>query len=124
MASRPILSPYSVVTNGDMSGNITSKVSMLQNVSMLSYSIKWAGSSPVGAITVEVSNDYSQDASGAVANPGTWNELPLSDTTDISGNSGKGFIDIDAIAGLAVRLVYTRVSGTGTLNVMVNGKVA
>lgn len=91
---------------------------------MISYDISWSGTSPVGAITVQVSNSYSQDAEGNVKNAGSWTTLSLSSAANVSGNTGNGFIDIDATAGFAVRLVYTRTSGTGTLNVIASGKVA
>lgn len=124
MASRPIFSPYPVITDGSLSGDLTSKVTVIQNLSLASYSLSWTGSTPVGTVSVEVSNDYSQNADGSVRNAGTWNALPLSISPAVSGNSGMGFIDIDAQAGYALRLRYTRTSGTGTLNVIVNGKVA
>lgn len=90
---------------------------------MISYDISWTGTSPVGVISVQSSNTYATDASGKVINAGQWSTLPLSVTPTVSGNSGNGFIDIDASAGYAIRLVYTPTSGTGTLNVTVAGKV-
>ena len=124
MASRPILSPFPVITNGNMAGSLTSVVTVIQNTSMLSYAMVWAGTSPVGQISVQVSNDYSQNADGTVANAGTWSTLPLSASTSVTGNSGVGFIDIDLISAYAIRLVYTAGSGTGTLNATITGKVA
>lgn len=114
--------PQSVITNGDMSGNLTSEVSVIQQLVMASYSLKWSGTSPVGSISVQVSNDYSENVDGSVRNPGTWIDLPLSGLTPVSGNSDAGFIDIDANAGYALRLVYTRASGVGILNVIMLGK--
>jgi len=107
-----------------MSGNITSKVTVIQNLSLVSYALSWSGATPIGVISVQVSNDYSQNADGTVRDPGTWNTLPLSEPTDVSGNTGEGFIDIDANAGFALRVVYTAGSGTGTLQCTVNGKVS
>lgn len=124
MSSRPQFNPYSVITNGDMSGSLTSVVTIIQKLSMVSYSVSWAGTAPVGVITVQVSNDYSQNADGSVKNSGTWNTLVLSDDTPVSGATGVGFIDIDQTAAFAIRLVYTRTSGTGTLQATVNAKVS
>lgn len=123
MASRPILAPFSVVTNGDMSASITSDVTIIQNVSMISYDISWSGTSPVGDISIQVSNTYSKNADGSVKNAGNWTTLTLSAPTAISGNTGVGFIDITELSSYAIRLVYVRTSGTGTLNVMASGKV-
>jgi hypothetical protein len=122
-ASRPILTPFSVITNGNMAGNLTSAVTVIQNLSMISYSCSWVGTSPVGVISIQVSNDYSQNADGSVNNPGTWNTLPMSATGTVTGNTGTGYADVDSIAGYAVRVIYTATSGTGTLNVIATGKV-
>lgn len=124
MSSRPNFQPYSVIRNGDMSTNLTSLPTIIQFLSLVSYAVTWSGTSPVGTVTVEVSNNYSQNTDGTTKNPGTWDTLPLSAPTGVSGNTGSGFIDIDANAGHALRLVYTAASGTGTMNVTVNGKVS
>lgn len=130
MAFRPELKPYSVIENGNMAGSITSDVTIIQKISMLSYSYSWSGSSPAGSISVQVSNDYSIDAQGAVKNSGTWNTLTFLSggsavtSVAVSGNTGNGFIDLFQTGAYAIRTVYTRVSGTGTLQALINGKVA
>lgn len=111
--------PQYVITNGDMSGNLISSVSIIDQLVMISYSIVWTGVSPIGDISVQVSDDYTQNPDGSVRVPGTWNTLPLSAPTPVAGNSDHGFIDIDCHAGNAIRLIYTRASGTGTMNVVV-----
>jgi hypothetical protein len=124
MSSRPQFNPYPVIINGNLSGTIVSAVTIIQKLSLVSYSMSWTGASPVGVISVEVSNDYTQNGQGTVLNPGTWNTLPLSAPTAVTGNSGVGFIDLDANAGFAMRLRYTAVSGSGTINAFVNAKVS
>lgn len=124
MSSRPQLAPFSVITNGSMAGSLISEVTIIQKLSMISYDISWSGSSPVGTVTVQVSNSYSKDPDGSVRNAGSWTTLDLSEPAAISGNTGNGFIDIDSSAAYAMRVIYTRVSGTGTLNVIINAKVA
>lgn len=90
---------------------------------MLSYEIEWTGTSPIGNIIVQVSDSYSKNAAGAVENAGTWSDLPLSATTAVSGNSGKGFISITEMPAYAARLFYDRTSGVGTMNALVTSKV-
>ncbi len=124
MSSRPLIQPMPVIVNGDMSGTITSLVTVISNISMMSYAYSWAGTAPVGAIDVQVSDDYSQNADGTVKNAGTWNSLPLSPTPSVSGNTGNGLVDIDQLGAYAIRTVYTPGSGTGTLNVVYKGKVS
>lgn len=125
MSSRPLLQPMPVITNGDMStATITSLVTIISNCSMVSYALSWSGTSPVGTISVEVSNDYSQNGQGAVSNAGTWTPLTLSAGTSVSGNTGTGFIDIVQSSAYAIRLKYTKTSGTGTLQATLKAKVA
>jgi len=126
MSSRPIYSPFPVITNGDMSGNITSAVTIIQNMSQIGYDISWAGGSgaTAGTFSVQVSNTYSQNADGTVKNAGNWTSLVLSNVPTVATASGNGYIDIDAISAFAMRLVYTRSGGAGTLQATVCGKVA
>lgn len=106
-----------------MAADVISTVTIINNLSMASYQVTWSGSSPVGTLTVEASNDYSLNAAGAVANAGTWNTLPNM-SAPVSGNTGNGVFDITQTGIFAIRLHYTRVSGSGTLNATINCKVA
>lgn len=97
---------------------------------MLSYSYSWAGTSPSGSISVQVSNDYSLDPTGTVLNAGTWNTITflsggsLVTSAAVSGNTGVGGIDVFQTGFYAIRTLYTFVSGTGTLQAYINGKVS
>ncbi len=110
--------------------SITSAATILQMLSLVSYSFSWAGSSPVGIINVQVSNDFSLDAGGGIKNAGTWNTVTveINGTTlsdiPVTGSTGTGFIDITATAAYAMRVVYTRTSGSGTLQAILAAKVA
>lgn len=129
MSTRTNLRPQAVITAGDMSGNLTSAPTILQSLTRLSYEAHWSGSTPVGTLSVQVSNDYSLNADGTVHNAGNWVTLVLnvngspSTTVPVSGNTGTDFIDIDGTAAYAARLIYTFGSGTGTMTATVNGKV-
>lgn len=131
MSTRTSLRPHSVITNGDMSqATITSEATVLQSISKFSYEVTWSGTSPVGTLKMQISNSYAIGPDGKVSVTGTWSDVPLdlggSEVTSIpiSGNSDSGFIDATVQAGYAVRLLYTKTSGTGTLNAIINGKVA
>lgn len=118
------------VNSGDMSANITSAPTVLQSISQVCYSVSWAGTSPVGTVSVQASNDYAINANGQVENAGTWATMTLQyngsavTSIPVTGNSGNGLIDITDTAAYAIRLVYTAGSGTGTLQAIVSGKVA
>lgn len=130
MAFRPELKPFKVITNGAMSGNITSAVTIIQKISMLSYAYSWTGTSPVGAVSVQISNDYSVDTQGNTSVAGTWNTITFYSagsavtSVAVSGNSGNGQIEVFQTGAYAIRTVYASTSGTGTLQCTINGKVS
>jgi len=113
-----------------MAGNITSAPTILQSLSLVSYAFSWTGTSPVGTISIQVSNDFALTPEGQVSNAGTWNTLTLNyggsavTTIPVSGNTGNGFVDLDPTAGYAIRAIYTATSGSGTLIATINGKVS
>lgn len=129
MSTRSNLRPQPVITNGDMSGNLTSVPTILQSLTVGSYSYSWAGASPVGEISLQVSNDYALNQDGSVKNAGTWVTLTVFyngsflTAVPLTGNSGQGLIDWSTGA-YAIRTVYTATSGAGSLQVIFNGKVA
>lgn len=137
MSTRPQFKPQIVIpspqgspVNGSaMATNITSAPTILSNLSMISYAFSWTGTSPVGTVSIQVSNDFSLNANGTVANAGIWNTITVDyegnavPTIPISGNSGNGFVDIDASAAYACRAIYMATSGVGVLTAVVNAKV-
>lgn len=132
MSDRPLIKPFASITNGDMSqATITSKVTIINQLSMMSYGYSWSGTSPIGTLIVQVSNDYSLNADGqTIKNAGTWNTLTLEyngsavTSVPVSGNTGNGLVDIFQTGAYAIRTVYTKVSGTGSLQATLNAKVA
>lgn len=121
MSSRPVKVPYKLINNGDMSASITSPVTVKPLLSKITYSMSWTGV-PVGTFDVQVSDDYSENSDGTVRNAGTWNSIPFSSTVVAAGGASNGFYE--AITGAyATRLVYTRTSGTGSLQAYITGQV-
>ncbi len=130
MSSRTTLRPNPVIVAGDMSAaTVTSTATILQSITSLNYAVTWTGTTPIGVLAVQASDDY-QANGDHVINAGTWNPVPLNlagasvMSIPITGNTGKGMIDIDGIAAYAVRLLYTKTSGTGTVAAVVTGKVS
>ena len=130
MSTRTNMRPQPVIINGSMAGNLTSTPTILQSLTLVSYSLSWSGTSPVGTVSVQVSNDYALNSNGSVQNAGTWNTLTLqynggaTTTIPVSGNTGTGFVDVSGTGAYAIRLIYTAASGTGTLQATINGKVS
>lgn len=130
MSTRSNVRPQPVIVNGNMGGNLTSMVSVLQSLTVGSYSYSWAGTSPVGTVSVQVSNDYSKYPDGTVNNPGTWvtifftlNGATTVNSAPVTGNTGEGLIEWSTGA-YAIRTIYTAGSGSGSLQSVYNAKVS
>jgi hypothetical protein len=107
-----------------------SGITVLKSLSVVSYDIAWAGSTPIGSVSVQLSNTYKRNPDGTAANPGSWNSIPFQDNTGaivqtvaVSGNSGTAFIDIRVSGAEAIKIVYTPTSGSGSLTAVISGKV-
>lgn len=129
MSDRPIIAPSlnkPLINAVSMNGNITGPATIIQRLPGISYDIAWTGT-PTGTFSVEVSNTYSQNADGTVANAGNWTILPTSAFSGTypapAGSPGNGFLDVVGTEAYAVRLIYTRVSGSGALTVIPCSKV-
>ena len=115
--------------NGNsMAADITSQPVICQQVIAASFGLSWTGTSPVGAVSIQGSNDFKQAANGQILVPGTWNTLTLNYggsaviSIPISGNTGNGILDITLTGIYALRCIYTAISGTGNLTVTFCGK--
>ena len=129
MSDRPLIAPNlnkPIINAASMATNIVGPATVIQRLPGISYDLKWTGS-PVGTFSVEVSNTYSQNADGSVANAGNWTVLPTSSFSGTypvpAGSAANGFLDVMGTEAYAVRLVYNSTSGTGSLTVVACAKV-
>lgn len=129
MSDRPLIAPSlnrPLVNAVSMAASITSAPMIIQRLPGISFDIAWTGA-PVGTFQVQVSNTYTQNPDGTTANAGNWTTLPsasFSGTYPVpAGTTGNGFLDVVGTEAYAIRLVYTRTSGTGNLTVVVAAKV-
>lgn len=109
------LTPISIVTNGDMStASLTSNVTPIQWEDNVGIQVTWSGS-PVGTFAVQVSLDQIN-----------WATLPTSvfnGTYPVPGTTtSPGYLDLNQLSASYIRLVYTRGSGSGTLNALLVAK--
>lgn len=130
MSTRHQIKPQHVINAGSIaSATITSSVTIVDKISLVAYQFIWTGSSPSGTIIVQGSNNYAVNPDGSVANSGTWTTLyfnvagtPAASIT-VTGNSSSAVAEIPLTGLYALRAVYTKISGTGTLDAYVCGKV-
>lgn len=97
------------VAAGDMSADITQSPStFVGEVEHVAVHAVWTGTSPVGNLIVQGSNDNT-------------NFTQIS-TDAVSGNSGSIMKNMPSVGYVFLRVFYDVTSGTGTLNVRISGK--
>lgn len=107
MGRKHIISPYKVSEQADMSGNITSKSTSVEQFDFISYRLVWGGGAGVdGSFSVEVSDDEL-----------TWISLDFGQTLPVSTDTGNDYILIKDVHFKYARVVYTRVAGTGNIDI-------
>lgn len=110
------LQPLQRITNGDMSqASLTSGVVDGRYLTNLKFQIDWAGA-PVGALKIEESLDYNPQIAGS----GTWHDNGAG-ITGPAGADGSALVNLLNRAPCFYRVVYTKSSGTGTLQVWASG---
>lgn len=114
---------YQTFTNAAMSGTavIVSSISAIQYKDSISFQMQWTGT-PSGSFAVQGSLDYNpgNPQTGGPANTGTWTSV---NALDVNGNApnalgaaGQILFNMNQLAFPWVRMQYTNISGTGTLN--------
>lgn len=127
MSTRTRLAPNLLPTIDMSQSSTASTATILASNSTVQYSGFWNGSSPVGTLALQFSDDYALNPNGTVNNAGTWETAPVAITGafvtsgSVSGNTGTFRFDVTTGAN-ATRLLYTRNSGTGTLTIYVSGR--
>lgn len=116
-------SSVALITAGNMGANITSSGINLISIYAFSIQAVWSGgSAPVGVFKLQGSNDPGDNGSGqGVSQPTNWTDITSSPQA-ISGTPGSALFDVTECAYRWVRLVYTRTSGSATVNAIMNVK--
>lgn len=110
--------PYTVLTAGDMSGNLTSPGVDMLSLPFGAIELIWVGT-PTGTFSVDGSIDAVSNSS-LVSNwypTGTFVNSP-------AGSSSSTLINLMGIGFRWLRISYTRTGGSGSLSVKIFGKGA
>ncbi len=110
---------YRLVNAGNMGSSITSAPQQLTEMAMACIQAVFTGT-PNGTFKLQVSTTHKQDAQGNIITEGTWTDYTGSSQAIVA--AGDFAWNLSTTPYPFVRLVYTRSSGTGTLNVTINGK--
>ena len=99
-----------IVDAATMGGNVTSAIAEMDHMGMASIYAAWTGT-PTGTLAVQVT-----------VNGVEWVAPPTALTASPAGSAGSVVWTMPDLTWKAIRVVYTRSSGTGTLNAWVNAK--
>lgn len=131
-ARKNTLVKYQNITNGDMSGSITSTITNIEYLDNIGIQLNFSGA-PVGSFAIQVSADHAEDTFGQqVTTPGNWIPLTLTYFNGSTFTSAQSvptsvgspiYLDLNQLSATYIRVVYTAVSGTGTLNGFITAKM-
>jgi len=124
MAAKTFIKPFKVLASGDMSQtSLTSEITSIQGVDNIAYQFVFTGT-PTGTFTIEVSADYAPGTgpNSEPANSGHWDTLPITPALVAVGADGSVFVDLNQMGAPYIRAVYTKTSGTGSLNIFITAK--
>ncbi len=121
-STKNVLEAYHALVARSMAASITSPVTSIKFLDNCMIQLNFTGV-PVGTFAVQVSADYNQDSFGNVINAGNWVALPLSPSPIASGAADQIIIDMNEMPAPWMRVVYTRTSGTGALDMYVTAKM-
>lgn len=109
LASTQAQLPISILTAGNMSGNLTSNITEIQFKDNPDIHCSWgATGSPVGTLDVQISLDQVH-----------WESVPFTGVSNPSGTAGSAYFSLNQTSAAYIKLVYTRTSGSGTLGCMI-----
>lgn len=103
-----------VLDGGNMgSASVASETVPIQYNIGVGFQLIWSGSSISGSVKVQASCDDLRSQSATVTN---WTDLSGT-TVSIASDSGSLIMQLVDLTVSAVRLVYTRSAGTGSLDI-------
>jgi len=119
MARKNTIQAFSLITDGDMSGDITSLETSVKNLDVGTIRLTWdIGGTPVGEIKVQ----GLQEREGKPVVDSDWFDVSFGSTLTIDNTETEHQLIFTQLPFDKIRLKYTSTSGTGTLNAKVSAK--
>lgn len=104
-----------------MAGSLTSAISNIQLTDNIGIQCNIVSADAAGTIAVQISADHQQDTEGNVTVAGTW--TTITSQVIAAGAPSPIYFDLNQLSAPWLRTIYTRTSGTGTLTILVTGKM-
>lgn len=105
-----------------MGGTFQSSVVDIKNLNNVSVEAVWyQGSTPIGALNLQGSNQVVNSTTSVAS----WTDLSTSvynGSVAVSGNTGSYLYNVTNVGFRWLRAVYTRTSGSGTIDLNFTGK--
>ncbi len=121
MPRKNVLFPYKLLTNNTMGATVATTPTHIAFLDDIAIQIDFTTSDAVGTFDVQGSCDYVKGDAENAAVTGNWISMGLSIASAASADNHI-LINMATLAFPWIRVVYTRSSGTGVLNVTITGK--
>lgn len=123
MSRKNVLSPQRLTAAQSLSASFNSTATLIPFMDNCAYQINATTSDAVGTFAVQGSVDYVPATANSPGNTGNWVDLSLGGGTPTLASANDSLIiNLMQVPFNALRLAYTRTSGTGTAELWVMSK--
>lgn len=118
MSKNTNITPVLLDGSIDLSADYTGPATTIRFQDNVCYQFNVISGTPVGTLDVELSLDYNYTNAAA----GTWTKLDTTKYQAAVNGTGSGQFDLNQLSQGYIRLVYTRVSGSGAAELYLSSK--
>lgn len=121
--SKNALTPFHLIIDGAMSASITSAATNIQYLDNVSIQLNFTTSDAVGTFSVQGSLDHAANSlTNQQITAGNWVTITLPTSPVAASADNQILLDLNQLSFPWIRVVYTRSSGSGTLNAYISAK--
>lgn len=122
MGRKNVLEPVLIASSQSLGASFNSAATLIDFLDNCAYQINVTTSDAVGTFDVQGSLDYFPGNANQAAVTGNWVSLGVSPTPTLASASDVIMINLNQLPFRAIRVAYTRSSGTGTCNIYIMSK--
>ncbi len=122
MSRKNVLEPIVLNSAQNLGASFVTDATTVLYQDNISYQINATTSDAEGTFSIEVSNDFQRADTFDTPAVGNWATLTLDGTPTLASANDIIVISLNQLPYKAVRLRYTRSSGTGTADVLISGR--